>query len=124
MATGFAGRTEWTHVDHAPRIARLRSLAVLLDTAITLPGGIRLGADSIIGLAPGIGDAVTTALAAYIVYEAHRLGVPKHKLMRMAANVAIDGIVGSVPVVDDLFDVAFKANIRNLAIIDEHFRDR
>ena len=124
MATGFAGRTEWTHVDHTARIARLRSLAVLLDTAITLPGGIRLGADSIIGLAPGIGDAITTALDAYIVFEAHRLGVPKHKLMRMAANVAIDGIVGSVPIVGDLFDVAFKANIRNLAIIEEHFRTR
>ena len=124
MTTGYAGRMDRAQGDHLGRIARLRALAVLLDTAITLPGGIRLGADAIIGLAPGIGDAITTALAAYIVYEAHRLGVPKHKLMRMAANVAIDGIVGSVPVVGDLFDVAFKANIRNLAIIEEHFRSR
>jgi Domain of unknown function (DUF4112) len=117
---GFAGRMPRGHANHAYRLARLRRLAVLLDTAVHLPGGIRVGADSIIGLAPGIGDALSTALAAYIVYEAHRLGLPTHKLWRMAANVVIDGLVGAVPILGDIFDVAFKANIRNLAIIEEH----
>ncbi|HEX2215355.1 MAG TPA: DUF4112 domain-containing protein [Xanthobacteraceae bacterium] len=122
--TGFAGRMTGSYTDRRATLARLRSLATLLDTAVRLPGGIRVGADSIIGLAPGIGDAITTAFAAYIVFEAHRLGLPKHKIMRMIANVAIDGVVGAVPVVGDLFDVAFRANMRNLAIIEKHFADR
>ncbi len=122
--TGFAGRIETPCGDRDAALARLRKLAVLLDTAVTLPGGIRVGADSIIGLAPGIGDAVTTALAAYFVYEAHRLGLPKHKLARMLGNLAIDGLVGAIPILGDLFDVAFKANMRNLAIIEEHFGKR
>jgi uncharacterized membrane protein YbhN (UPF0104 family) len=112
------------YADQERSLERLRRLAVLLDTAVHLPGGIRVGADAIIGLAPGIGDAITTAMAAYIVYEAHRLGLPKHKLLRMAANVAIDGLVGAVPVFGDIFDVAFKANIRNLRIIEDHLGQR
>ena len=122
--TGFAGRMETPYGDRAATLARLRRLAVLLDTAIVMPGGIRVGADAIIGLAPGIGDAITTAMAAYFVYEAHRLGLPKHKLARMIGNLAIDGIVGTIPLFGDIFDVAFKANIRNLAIIEEHFQGR
>ena len=122
--TGFAGRMETPYSDRDAALARLRKLAVLLDTAVTLPGGIKVGADSIIGLAPGIGDAITTAMAAYFVYEARRLGVPKHKLARMLGNLAIDGLVGAIPILGDLFDVAFKANMRNLAIIEEHFSER
>jgi hypothetical protein len=122
--TGFAGRMDWASSDRQARVARLRSLAVLLDTAIRLPGGIRIGADSVLGLAPGVGDALTTLMAAYIVFEAHRLGVPKHKLLRMAGNVAIDGLVGSIPILGDLFDVAFRANIRNIRIIEEHLEGR
>jgi len=122
--TGFAGRMPDGYADQARTLERLRWLAVLLDTAVRLPGGIRIGADAVIGLAPGVGDAITTAMAAYIVYEAHRLGLPKHKLLRMAANVAIDGLVGAVPVFGDLFDVAFKANIRNLKIIEDHLERR
>jgi hypothetical protein len=122
--TGFAGRMDWAPSDRKARVARLRSLAVLLDTAIRLPGGIRIGADSVLGLAPGVGDALTTLMAAYIVFEAHRLGVPKHKLLRMAGNAAIDGLVGSIPILGDLFDVAFRANIRNIRIIEEHLEGR
>jgi hypothetical protein len=122
--TGFAGRMETPFSDRAATLARLRRLAVLLDTAIVMPGGFRVGADALIGLAPGIGDAVTTAMAAYFVYEAHRLGLPKHKLARMIGNLAIDGFVGAVPILGDIFDAAFKANMRNLAIIEEHFGER
>lgn len=120
-ASGFAGRIAVPYDEQERSLARLRRLATFLDTAVRLPGGIRLGADSIIGLAPGVGDAITTLLAAYIVAEARRLGVPRRKVWRMAANVALDGVVGAVPVLGDLFDVAFKANRRNLAIIEEHF---
>lgn len=100
---------------------RLEWLSTLLDTALVIPGtGIRFGADSIIGLAPAAGDVVTTVAAAYIVYEAHRLGVPRDKLLRMVTNLAIDGAVGAVPVLGDIFDVAFRANRRNMRIIREH----
>lgn len=104
------------------RIERLDRLATLLDTAFVLPGtNIRFGADALIGLVPGIGDGITTALAAFIVYEAHRLGVPRRVLIRMIGNVAIDGMIGAVPVFGDLFDVAFRANRRNVRILREHF---
>jgi hypothetical protein len=105
----------------AGRIARIDRLATLLDTRFAIPfTKIRFGADSLIGLAPGVGDAITTALALYIVYEAHRLGAPKTLLARMLGNVAIDGAVGIVPVAGDVFDVMFRANRRNVRILREH----
>lgn len=105
----------------ADRIARIERLATLLDTRFVIPfTKVRFGADSLIGLAPGIGDVVTTALALYIVYEAHGLGVPKTVLARMLGNVAVDGLIGAVPVAGDLFDVMFRANRRNVRILREH----
>lgn len=105
----------------AERIARIDRLATLLDTRFAIPfTKIRFGTDSLIGLAPGVGDAITTALALYIVYEAHRLGAPKTVLARMLGNVAIDGMVGIVPVAGDVFDVMFRANRRNVRILREH----
>lgn len=97
---------------------RLDQLTRLLDTALVIPGtNIRFGADAIVGLVPGIGDAITTALAAWVVYEARRLGAPRHLIVRMIGNVALDGIVGAVPLVGDMFDVMFKANRRNLRLL-------
>jgi hypothetical protein len=112
--------------DHAvsaeTRIARLRRIAWLIDGAFRLPGSrFRFGLNSIIGLTPAAGDALLTAISLYIVYEARQLGLPKLKLVRMLKNVAIEAAAGAVPVLGDLFDVAFKANLRNLAIIEDHF---
>ena len=105
----------------AERIARIDRLATLLDTRFVIPfTKFRFGADSLIGLAPGIGDAVTTALSLYIVYEAHKLGAPKTVLARMLGNVAIDGVIGVVPVAGDVFDVLWRANRRNMRILHEH----
>ena len=102
-------------------LERLDFLATLLDSAILIPGTkIRFGADAVIGLVPGIGDAITTALSAWIVYEAHRLGVPRHLLVRMIGNVAIDGLFGAVPLVGDLFDVMWRANKRNMRLLRQH----
>jgi len=102
-------------------LERLDFLATLLDSAVLIPGTkIRFGADAIIGLVPGIGDAITTALSAWIVYEAHRLGVPRHLLVRMIGNVAIDGLFGAVPLVGDLFDVMWRANKRNMRLLRQH----
>jgi hypothetical protein len=104
------------------RIARLRRLAWLIDGAFRLPGSrFRFGLNSVIGLTPAAGDAILTAISLYIVYEARQLRVPKLKLARMLKNVAIEAAAGAVPVLGDLFDVAFKANLRNLAILEEHF---
>ena len=111
--------------DPVARIVRLRRLAWLIDGAFGLPGTrFRFGLNSVIGLLPIGGDAVLGAISLYIVYEAARLGLPRSKLARMLANVGIEVIGGSVPILGDLFDMALKANLRNLAIIDDHVRDR
>ena len=105
----------------ARRLARLRRLAWLLDGAFRLPGSkFRFGLNSLISLPPVAGDALLGALSLYIVYEGYRLGVPRGEIARMVGNVAIETAVGTIPIAGDLFDVAFKANLRNLAIIDRY----
>lgn len=108
----------------AGRLARLRKLAWLVDGAFRLPGTkFRFGLNSLIGLTPAAGDAVLAGLSLYIVYEAHRLGVPRDKLARMIRNVGIEAAAGAVPILGDLFDMGFKANLRNLAIIESHIAE-
>ena len=103
---------------------RLARLAWLLDNSIPLPGTpYRIGLDAIIGLVPGLGDVIGVLLSSYIVREAARLGAPPSVLTRMAFNVAVEGLVGLVPFLGDVFDAAWKANARNLALLDAHFRD-
>jgi hypothetical protein len=100
------------------RLARIDALSVLLDTAFVIPGtNIRFGLDALIGLVPGIGDAVTTVMSLYIVNEARALGAPRLLIARMLANVALDGFVGAIPLVGDAFDVVFRANRRNMALL-------
>jgi hypothetical protein len=102
---------------------RLDMLARLFDTAFILPGtNIRFGVEAVMRLVPGIGDAAASALSCWLLYEAHRLGVPKHVFARMAANVAIEGLVGAVPFLGDMFDVGFRANRRNVKILQEYFK--
>jgi uncharacterized protein DUF4112 len=103
------------------RVERIDRLATLLDTVFIIPGtNVRFGADALIGLVPGIGDTITTALSAYIVYEAYQLGVPHHVLARMIANVAFDSVTGVVPVAGDVLDVFWRANRRNMRLLREH----
>ena len=103
------------------RIARIDALATLLDTAFVIPGTqIRLGLDALIGLVPGIGDAISTIMSLFIVKEARALGAPPLLIARMLANVALDGLVGAVPLAGDVFDVAFRANRRNMALLRAH----
>jgi len=104
------------------KIRRLRRLAWLIDAAGRVPGTrFRFGLNSLLGLAPGAGDAVLALISLYIVYEAMRLGVPRAKLARMLVNVAVEAGLGATPLLGDLLDVVWKANLRNLDIIDEHF---
>jgi hypothetical protein len=103
------------------RIARIETLAGLLDTALLVPGtNIRLGFDALIGLVPGIGDAVTAALSLWLVKEAHALGAPRNLIARMLGNIAIDSLAGAVPVLGDVFDVVWKSNRRNLHLLRRH----
>ncbi len=108
--------------DVATRLARMRRLAWLVDAAFRIPGtGFRFGLNSVIGLAPGAGDAVLGLVSLYIVQQAHAMGVPNHKLWRMVGNVVLEVAGGSVPVLGDLFDMALKANLRNIRIVEDHF---
>jgi len=109
--------------DVATRLTRLRRLAWMIDAVFLLPGTrFRFGLNSVIGLLPVGGDAVLGAISLYIIYEAARLDVPKPKLARMLANVGAEVLGGSLPIIGDLFDMALKANLRNLAIIEDHIR--
>ena len=107
--------------EHERRLRRVRKVAELLDDAFRVPViGVRFGWDSLIGLAPGFGDVATAGLALWVVRQARLLGVPKRTLTRMVANVGLDAVTGVIPVVGDVADVAFKANRRNLKLIEQH----
>jgi hypothetical protein len=103
------------------RLERLRRVTSLLDNAISIPGtSYRVGLDPILGLIPGVGDAIGTMLAGYIIVEAARFGVPRSVLLRMLLNIGIDTAVGAVPGIGDLFDFVWKADAKNLALLHEH----
>ena len=98
-------------------------LAWWLDNAIAIPGTrFRIGFDALIGLIPGVGDLVGTLLSSYIIVVAASRGLPRSVLARMAINVGIEAIVGLVPIAGDLFDAAWKANQRNLRLMDQFER--
>ncbi|WP_210272763.1 DUF4112 domain-containing protein [Chthonobacter rhizosphaerae] len=100
---------------------RLDTFARVMDSAVGIPGTrLRFGADSVIGLVPGIGDAATLCLSAYLVYEAQKIGVPDRILRKMLANIAVDAAIGAVPLLGDVADVFFKANLKNMALIRQH----
>lgn len=102
-------------------LARLDALSRVMDSAFTIPGtSITMGVDALLGLLPGIGDAISATISSYLIWEAKQLGAPKLVLARMAGNVAIDTVVGAVPLVGDVFDVAYRANRKNVALLKRH----
>jgi hypothetical protein len=106
-----------------PRVARLRSLARLLDSAWGVPGTrYRFGIDAIVGLVPGIGDIIGAVFSVLIVFQAARLGAPASTLFRMMSNIGLDTIIGEIPLLGDLFDVGWQANNRNMALLDQHLQ--
>jgi len=106
-----------------PEVERLRALSRLLDNAFTVPGTqFRFGLDALIGLVPGLGDAVSAVFSGYLILQASRLGAPKSVVSRMIANVAVDTLVGWIPVLGDLFDVAWKSNVKNMALLEAHLQ--
>ena len=105
-------------------LARLRRFAFWLDAGIAVPGtSIRVGLDPLLGLVPGLGDAAGALLAAWILVEAIRLGASRATLSRIAANIALDALIGTVPLLGDVFDVVWKANLKNVELLERHATD-
>lgn len=106
-------------------LARLEALAKLMDGAFVIPGtGIRMGLDGIIGLIPGIGDAISGIISSYLIWEARQLGAPRWLIARMVANTALDTLIGAIPVAGDVFDVMFRANLKNMALLRRHLEKK
>lgn len=109
---------------YPPQVERLRVLSRLLDNAFTIPGTrFRFGLDALVGLVPGLGDAVSAVFSSYLILQSSRLGAPRSVVNRMIANVAIDTIVGWVPLLGDLFDVGWKSNLKNMALLETHLQN-
>ena len=101
--------------------ARVEAMEKVLERSFHIPGTrIPFGLDTVVGLVPVLGDVVTAAMGAYIVWEARNLGMSKWQLMRMAANVGVDTAIGAVPLVGDVFDFVWRSNSKNLRIIKKH----
>jgi hypothetical protein len=102
----------------------MEKLAKLMDAQFKIPGtNIRFGLDSLIGLIPGVGDLSTFAVSGYMLWIMANNGASGFLLARMVLNILIDAIVGMVPLLGDIFDIAFKANIRNMKLMQQHYTE-
>ena len=107
--------------DPAALRKRVELLEMILERSFVVPGINRpVGLDAIVGLVPVVGDVITAAMGAYLIWEARNLGMPKWKILRMVGNLGVDTTLGAIPVVGDAFDFLFRSNTRNLRIIKKH----
>jgi hypothetical protein len=107
--------------DRAENLETMRRYAWILDSLFELPVvKVRFGLDAIAGLVPGLGDLTTPVFSTYLLLQAFRMRVPKVVMLRMIFNVALDALVGLIPILGDLFDIGFKANMRNLALVERY----
>ena len=98
-----------------------KNLADLLDRFFTIPGtSIRIGLDPIFGLIPGVGDAIASLAGTFILFLAAQAQLPKIVLVRMSLNIAINGMVGAIPILGDLFSVWFRSNVRNVELLERY----
>ncbi len=105
-------------------LRNLDVLAKLMDSQFTIPGtNIKFGLDALIGLVPGVGDFAGFLVSGYMVSILAKNGASGFVIARVTLNIVLDAIIGSIPVLGDIFDVAFKANQRNMKIIHEHYVD-
>ena len=108
-------------IQQLKNLKRIRKIAKLLDTAIGIPGTkFRIGLDPILGLIPGGGDLITAGISAYMIFLATRFGLEKSDISKMIQNIILETAVGTVPIAGDIFDAYFKANMRNLEILERH----
>lgn len=106
-------------------LARLEALARLMDGALVVPGtNLRLGLDAVVGLVPVAGDVISGVISSYLIWEARRLGAPKWLLARMMGNTLLDTTIGAIPVLGDAFDVMFRANMKNMALLRRYVEKR
>jgi hypothetical protein len=111
--------------EYSESLRRIEKLAYLFDARFEIPGtNIRIGWDGLIGLLPGVGDTLTLLPQLYLLFEAIRLKLGTAAVFKMLLNILIDWLLGSVPVLGDLFDVAFKSNLRNAKIVAEAIREK
>jgi hypothetical protein len=104
-------------------LGRIRKLSRLMDTAFRIPGTpFRIGWDPVIGLIPGLGDVIATAISAYILFSATQFGLPRNVLGWMLFNIGLEAVVGTIPLIGDVFDAFYKSNIRNLALLEKHLQ--
>lgn len=108
-----------------PRAIRnLDSLARLMDSRFNIPGSkIRFGMDSVIGLIPGVGDIISFLISGYILSTAAKLGASNYVMARMTLNAGLDAIIGSIPILGDIFDIGFRANQRNIRLLQQHYKE-
>lgn len=111
--------------EYSPHLRRIEKIAYLFDARFEIPGTkMRIGWDGLIGLVPGVGDTLTLLPQLYLLFEAIRLKLGTKAILKMLLNILIDWLVGTIPVVGDLFDVAFKSNLRNAKIVAEAIRKK
>jgi hypothetical protein len=104
-------------------VARLEAVGRLMDGAFVVPGtNIRLGLDAIIGLVPVAGDVISSLVSSYLIWEARQLGAPRWLIARMMANTLLDTTIGAIPLVGDAFDLMFRANVKNMALLRRHMK--
>ena len=125
MNTALKGKTQHGLNDQElAQEKRLAKLAWLLDSSIKVPGtNFRIGLESLLGLVPGVGDVAGGAISCWIILQGAKLGVSRAVLARMGANVLVEVVVGAIPIFGDLFDMAYKANNRNVRLMEDYFAD-
>ncbi|MCA1774401.1 MAG: DUF4112 domain-containing protein [Paracoccaceae bacterium] len=103
------------------RLERLERVAHRMDSLVRIPGTrFRIGLDGMLGIIPGIGDALAMAPAGYIIHQSYKMGAPRSLLARMAINTGVDTVIGTIPLVGDLFDIGNKSNNKNVALLRKH----
>jgi len=111
----------YSHPETEAAVARVEAVARIMDSMFEIPGTkVRVGLDAIIGIVPIVGDLISQVISSYIIWEARQLGVSRFTLARMMANSAIDTVVGIIPFAGDAFDIYFRANLKNLALLKAH----
>ena len=121
-AADYLGRLS-PGMSHQERLNQVQFLARLMDEQFVVPGTrIRFGWDSILGVFPGFGDAITSAISLLIVHHAWQTGASPVLLARMLANIGVDFMLGAIPLAGDVLDFAWKANRKNARLLEQHLR--